>query len=302
MLTFPIKNLFVEGSDCSGKSTLIKKIHANTNYSWHIHDRSQVSRTIFAEMYERGCPSAAFDLHEEMSNLNNRWIFLNPPLETVLRRFSERGDEIHDVGSLRKVWLAFRDFSTRVKDHPNFLIFDDSDTGNIADKSAAALHLSQRPLLREISDQVFKFVGNTESFESYPLTFTLYDDGAFEEANSNSMDYEPEREYYEKIYSTFHRKIKNEFDGKNDYSRKEDISSRRFVYTDDSCISFIQCAIRSRVMDFHVVIRSSNVEDTFCHDLKFLYYLASTCHDQYFRDHCDEVRLRFNLNSAHILL
>ena len=150
-----------------------------------------------------------------------------------------------------------------------------------------------------MSDQVFSFVRFNRG-ESYPLQFTLYDDGEFEEAKGESMDYEPEREYYEKIYNGLHEKITRELDGQNEYGRRETSSSRRFVYTDDSCISFIQFAIRERMMDFHVVLRSSDTKKTFEHDLKFLYYLASTCYDLFYRE-CDVARLRFNLNSAHVV-
>ena len=61
-------------------------------------------------------------------------------------------------------------------------------------------------MLKEVSDQVFSFVKFNRG-ESYPLQFTLYDDGEFEEAKRDSMDYEPEREYYEKIYNGLHEKI-----------------------------------------------------------------------------------------------
>ena len=53
-------------------------------------------------------------------------------------------------------------------------------------------------------------------------------------------------------------------------------------------------------MDFHVVIRSTEVKEIFPYDLKFLYYLASTCFNR-FNDVCNGVRLRFDLNSAHII-
>ena len=114
------------------------------------------------------------------------------------------------------------------------------------------------------------------------------------------MAYKPEKEYYEKIYSRFHEKVDNELLGKNEYSRVESPSSRRFVHTDNSCISFIQLSIRERVLDFHVVVRSSDVKNIFPHDLKFLYYLASTCYNK-FQGEVDMARLRFNLNSAHII-
>ena len=100
-------------------------------------------------------------------------------------------------------------------------------------------------------------------------------DGDFQEGSHvKSMDYEPEKRNIMKKYTiTFHEKISNELSGNNEYNRIESISnSRRFVYTDDSCISFIQLSIRNKKMDFHVVIRSSDVENIFPHDLKFLYY------------------------------
>ena len=87
---------------------------------------------------------------------------------------------------------------------------------------------------------------------------------------------------------------------KNEYKRIEDFTSRRFVHTDDTCISFIQVAVRDGLMDFHTVIRSSGTNSVFPYDLKFLYYLASTCYNR-FNNHCDYVRIRFNLNSAHIV-
>ena len=154
-------------------------------------------------------------------------------------------------------------------------------------------------MLREISDQVIAVVDQCGG-ECFPLQFTLYDSGEFEEASRESMTYKPEKEYYEKIYSRFHEKIDNELLGKNEYNRVESSSSRRFVYSDDSCISFIQLSIRKKVLDFHVVIRSSDVKNIFPHDLNFLYYLASTCYEK-FQDEVDMVRLRFNLNSAHVV-
>ena len=31
-----IKNVFIEGPDCSGKTTVINKIHKNTNYKYNL--------------------------------------------------------------------------------------------------------------------------------------------------------------------------------------------------------------------------------------------------------------------------
>ena len=298
MLTFPTKNLFIEGSDCAGKSTLIRTIHRKTSYRWHIHDRSQISRKIFAKMYSRNSLYIESDFHLEISDLNNRFIFLVPDVDIVQKRFLERGDEIHDMTSLMDVWSKFSEESDRLLGYPNVIIVHDGESERISDIVIPHLHLMERTSLRLVSDQVRQFVGETKSLESYPLQFTLFDDGDFEEATKESMNYEPEREYYKKIYRLLHDKISREIAGNNEYGRKEDFSSRRFVYSSDSCISFIHVSCRSEVMDFHVVIRSSDVENTFSHDLKFLYYLASTCFSR-LRDNCNSARMRFNLNSAH---
>tara|TARA_E500000331_G_scaffold307849_1_gene312999 strand:- start:1977 stop:2882 length:906 start_codon:yes stop_codon:yes gene_type:complete len=300
MLTFPTKNLFVEGPDCSGKTTLVKSIHERTGYRWHIHDRSQISRFIFANMYSRNIPNIKSDLDLEMSNLNNRFIFLLPDPDVIIKRFKSRGDEIHDIDSIMDVWSRFAEASDTFYRYPNVIGIGESESEKIVDRSVMLLHMMERPQLLEISNTVKSFVKNTKSKESYPLQFTLFDDGKFEEASSDSMDYDSESEYYEEIYEKFHNKIKRELSGKNEYSRKESISSRRFVYTDDRCISFIQCAIREGMMDFNFVLRSSDVENTFEHDLKFLYYLASTCYDL-FSNSCNSIRMRFNLNSAHFV-
>tara|TARA_Y100000310_G_C20639798_1_gene793267 strand:+ start:869 stop:1774 length:906 start_codon:yes stop_codon:yes gene_type:complete len=300
MLTFPTQNLFIEGSDCAGKTTLIKKIHNMTGYRWHIHDRSQISRKIFAGIYERSLDNLESDLHLEISNLNNRFVFLYPDFETIKSRFLKRGDEIHkDISSIKRVYDEFLDAYIILSQLPNISGYSDDDTGEIAAKLSAYLDVIERCMIREVSDQVSRFVKNTSN-ESYPLSFTLYDDGKFEEASEDSLCYEPEKEYYFMIHDSLIHKIEMELSGENEYNRVEDFESRRFIFADKSCISFIQVAIRNNIMDFHVVLRSTDVVTTFPHDLKFLYYLASRCWNKIGLG-CDSCRLRFNLNSAHII-
>jgi hypothetical protein len=300
MLTFPTRSLFIEGPDCAGKSTLIKKIHAVSNYEWHIQDRSQISRKIFAELYARQAGNINSDLHCELSNLNNRFVLLLPGQSVINKRFLERGDDFHkDLKSIGEVYSIFKNKFKFLRMLPNTMMYSRSDTDEIASIVFAHLNIVERCMIREVSDQVLRFV-ECNNNESYSLEFTLYDDGEFEEASETILDHKSESDYYNEIFSKLHTKISDELRGENEYKRVEDFRSRRFVYTDDTCISFIQIAIRDRVMDFHVVIRSTNVKDIFPYDIKFLYYLASTCYNR-FADSCDKVRMRFNLNSAHII-
>ena len=300
MLMFPTENLFIEGPDCSGKTTLVNNIHKLTRYKWHIHDRSQVSRKIFKQMYNRDLPYSQDNFHEEVFNLNNRFVFLLPQFEIIRERFKNRGDDIHkSIDEIKSVYDRFEKEFSLISKLPNALPYPGVATPKAVEAICTTFDLIERAMLKEVSDQVLSAVSHCGS-ECMPLKFTLYDSGDFQEATVKSMDYEPEKKYYEKIYKTFHEKISNELSGNNEYNRIESSNSRRFVYTDDSCISFIQLSIRNKKMDFHVVIRSSDVENIFPHDLKFLYYLASTCYER-FQDELTGARLRFNLNSAHII-
>jgi len=297
MITLPTKTLFVEGPDCSGKTTLIQKIHHSTGYRWHIFDRSQISRSIFSKLYGRDIDNMDFSLHEEISNLNNRFIILIPPFDVIEERFNRRGDEIHeDITSMKNVYDAFNRESHFLNTLPNIEICK-SDVD--VELLVLDLKLSERCSLNGISGMVAEFVDACPNKESYPLSFTLYDDGEFKDADASVLDFEPEREYYNMIRTSLLRKIDRELDGDNEYGRVEDLKSRRFVYSDSSCISFIQVAIRDDVMDFHCVIRSSDVERIFPHDLKFLYFLSSECFKKL--GGAKRVRMRFNLNSAHII-
>ena len=300
MITFPIRNLFVEGPDCSGKTTLIRNIHESTEYKFHIHDRSQVSRKIFSDLYGRDLDFIDDDLHAEMSNLNNRFIFLLPPFDVIKERYFYRGDDFHkNISSMKRVYDAFSESRPKFNGYPNVRYYLTDSTKNIISGALFEIDMMSEKTILDISEEVSQFV-KFSGGESYPLSFTFYDDGKFENADSNIMKYEPEAEYYGKIFKSFHDKITDELDGKNEHLRRENHSSRRFVHTNDSCISFIQASIRDDVLDFHVVIRSSDVNNVFLYDMIFIYYLASTCFER-FKDNCSSVRFRFNLNSAHII-
>ena len=300
MLRFPIQNLFIEGPDCAGKSTLIEKIHKISEYRWHIMDRSQISRKIFSALYSRDTKNIDQDLHIELSNLNNAFVFLLPSFKTIEKRFHSRGDDFHNsIDSIRQVYDSFTEKYKSISSLPNVSHYSSESTDEVCEKLICYLDLIERPQLREISECVLSFV-KASGNESYPLSFTLYDDGEFEEAKIDILNHETESEYYNEIFCTLMRKIEDELAGKNKYGRVETVRSRRFVYAGESCISFIQVANRDGMMDFHVVIRSSDTKNIFCHDLSFLYFLASECWKK-IGSGCTFTRIRVNINSAHVI-
>ena len=155
--------------------------------------------------------------------------------------------------------------------------------------------------VKGIASYVNDFAKASDILEASHINLTMYDDGKFTFVNKGVLDYKPEKEYYNKIMTQIQDKLSNELSGNNEYGRQEDITSRRFVYADDTCISFAQFTVRNGMLDAHFVFRSSNTKDTLDYDIQFLYYVCSKVYEQL--DLSDvNVRIRINFNSAHIII
>lgn len=293
-----IKNLFIEGPDCSGKTTLVESIHKSTNYRYHIMDRSQISRKIFAHLYNRDISNLKQDYLDEILDLNNLYLFLLPSWEVIKKRYNTRGDEKHDISSLYKVYASFKKYYECAKGFRNIISLDDE---NIDTRKVAGLIKDYENMsLTNISKNIISTVSSFKNNEAVNLKFSLNPEISFPGASFKSMQYEKEKNYYKNIYDSFFKKIDDEILGINEYNRKEGITSRRFMYSNDSCISQIHALYRDDLLTFNIILRSSNVENTFYYDLKFLYYLASKIKSEYFSN-VSKVHMRFNLNSAHII-
>ena len=72
----PIDYIFIEGPDCSGKTTLYEMIHKETGYKWNIQDRSSLSMLVYAKLYKRDTFIEVERLHKELNDLNNKIVIL----------------------------------------------------------------------------------------------------------------------------------------------------------------------------------------------------------------------------------
>ena len=94
-------------------------------------------------------------------------------------------------------------------------------------------------------------------------------------------------------------KINDELSGKNEYNRIENINSRRFIYTSNTCISLIQCLIRDNFFDIKVFLRSSNAKDSLYYDINFIKFLSKKIYDHLkLKNHL--CRYNVTINSCHI--
>jgi|LWDU01.1.fsa_nt_gi hypothetical protein len=302
MLYFPIRNVFVEGPDCSGKTTLISNIHNKTGYKWHLFDRSQISRSIFSRMYNRELMFSQLHEREEINDLNNSYIFLSPDWSIVKSRFFSRGDDIHNIHSLKNVYDEFDKKLLKLKNLPNFLDLSNCNQKDVCNKSIDWLDTREAFSLDKISEDVYNFCKQQEGEEAVSLQFSIADDGMFDQADAKILDKEGESEYYQKILLAIKTKLANEFSGLNEYKKSQNIFSRRFVYADISCISMIHILYRENRMEVNIVLRSTNVDKTFPYDLKFCYFLSSEIYKGLgLIPKTHMCIIRFNLNSAHVV-
>lgn len=303
MNIFPSNYIILEGPDLSGKTTFYSALHKETGYQWNIHDRSFISMIIHSDQYGRDNTANVHNFQMELMNLNNRFVIMLPPFEDIILRHSIRGDEIQSIDDIRDLHKNFTAVADKISNYPNVIVVNSSDLDFNVHLVKNQLSAIESADLDMISDFVKTFTANTKRLEATPLTFTLYDDGTFSHANPDAMSVESEAEYYQSIYTGILTKIRKELRGANEYNRIESIDSRRFIYTNDSCISLVHASYREDILDMHFVLRSSEVSTTFCHDLKFLYFLSSRVYKelQLIPGQVD-VRMRFNLNSAHILV
>lgn len=291
-------NINIEGPDCSGKTTLYNRIHSETNFKYNIQDRSCMSMFVYAKMYEREDASLWFDkILNDLKRLDTLYILLLPSENTILNRLEKRGDEFQDKDSILKVRSYFRNIAKMgFGSYPNVLVLEKDDLETNINESLQFINtLNDMPGQELIKSLVFNS-GRNE----------LVDVQCKEKVDKNHLDltvldFPQEKEYYEKIEFEFFNKIFREFTGLNEYSQAQKHDSRRFVYTDESCISMIHVLWRQNKLNVSATLRSSNVSKTLWADYEFLKILSvKTAKEMSLPEDC-VINLTVNIRSAHIV-
>lgn len=291
-------NINIEGPDCSGKTTLYNKLHKETNYRYNIQDRSCMSMFVYAKMYKRDDASIWFNkIIDDLKCLDTLYIVLLPSEETILKRLSERGDELQDEESILEVRDYFRNIAKMgFGGFPNVLVLEEDDLYKNVDLALDFINsLNEMPTGELIKSLVINS-GRNE----------LIDVQCKETIDITSLDYTvlnfpQEKEYYQKIQDKITNKIFKEFTGLNEYNAPQKHDSRRFIYTDDSCISFIHALLRQNRLNVSVSLRSSNVIKTLWADYEFLKILSCKIAEEMNISESIPIDLTINIRSAHIV-
>ena len=298
---FPANQVILEGPDLAGKTSFYNKLHRLTGYRWNIQDRSSLSMLVYAKLYKRDTFIEVERLHKELNDLNNKIVILLPPWEEISRRYVERGDELQNLISLNRVYELFEEAVEDLKLFPNVYVIRHKDTLSFADQLVKEITGDEISTPSGVADYVNQFAAACKNLEANHINVTMYDDGQFKEYNPEVLNYEPEKKYYSIIKAKLLNKLRNELRGINEYAREEDVASRRFIYTDNSCISLAHFLFRNNILDCNFVLRSSNTKDTLKYDIQFIYLLCKEVKDllNIVPLSC---RIRINFGSAHIII
>jgi hypothetical protein len=296
----------IEGPDLAGKTTLYNDIHELTDYRWNIQDRAELSMLCYSILYKRADADVWRErLHRTLNNLNNRTVVLLPEWDVIEARYHTRGDEIQDLKSLKSLWSIFKNEVAQISGFSTVHVADidpTTDPESISNDVVMWLRGVEASSEYDVVNDIMMNVSGTPGKECSPLKFRLSYKNPMQD--STILAHEEEEAYYANILSGVLSNISKELSGKNEYEKPQyPSSSRRFIFTQDSCISLIHTMFRNDVLDVHVVCRSSDVVGTFLYDLRFLYYLTGRILRRLNIDdlHHTQCNLHVSLNSAHII-
>lgn len=291
------QNINLEGPDCSGKTTLFKNLHEVTSFRYNIQDRSCLSMYVYSKIYNRPNSDMWFDkIYDDLKRLDTLYVVLLPKEEILLERLKLRGDEYQDEKSILEVRNQFYNITKFGLSHlPNVLLLEDESLKTNTTKVLnCLLALNEMPTCDLIKSLVINSGRNElidvqckETVKRIELDYSV-------------LEYPKEKEYYEKITSDCLNKLFKEFSGLNEYKIPQKHDSRRFIYTDDSCISMIHFLYRKNILNVSVHMRSSNVINTLWADWGFLKILSvKVANDMNLND--VQIDITLNIRSAHIV-
>ena len=297
-MKFRTEKLILEGPDLTGKTSLYQSLHKVTNFHWNIQDRSALSMVCYARQYGRDDTDLRRDLYKELTNLNNRFVILMPPVEIILQRFHHRGDDAQNENSLKELYDIFTEEIENICRLPNVCLIRSALTQEETTRSILTWLKSVENCSSEtVGEHVRMFVECADEDEH---VLHLETTGEIQSNYDTSIMSNPhEGNYYKKIERDFCNIIEKEIDGINEYNVPQGLDSRRFYYASESCISSLHLKPRGEVLEFICGFRSTDAQKNATIDFQFLEYLVHKMGREYFSN-CIVYRIMLTMNSAHL--
>lgn len=274
MTKLPIKYVILEGPDCSGKSSLYATLNKASQFKRNIKDRSFLSTLCYARLYERDTVNELREsLYEELCDMNNYLIVLLPSSDTLMKRLTSRGDEYQNVDSLMRLRGIYEEEVSFIDRLPNVLVIrEDLDLTSLTEKCHKNL-LQYEQLTPAVIGSLTRMWTRLSQNKEVQAKIRLNLEPSYVDAEV--MLVEHEKEYYETILDRCSEIIWKEVSGDNPYGAPQDLSSRRFYYSSDTCISSIHFMNRAGVLKVFVTLRSTDAVKNGSSDLRYLCHLST---------------------------
>lgn len=295
-MTVPIHRVVLEGPDCSGKSTLFRKLHSVTGHRYNIHDRSTLSMLCYARLYGRSDVDKWRQLYaNEVFDGNVFHVVVIPPEDVLLERLQKRGDEYQDAQSIVKLRSIFLEETYRT---PNTLLVQSVQTKEETAMSVRA-HIDEYENL-DAETYGDLLIGWLTASRKREIQHRVTLEVPVGYSDRSCLDHAGEREYYASILQRIEEKIEAEFMGVNPLSMKQDpFTTRRFFVADDTCISSIHFLPRPSGCKVIVTLRSTHAVSNGGIDVRFLGHVASRFGSAWVDDPRRPISLELNFNSLH---
>ena len=291
------QNICLEGPDCSGKTTIFNSLHKKTNFRYNINDRGLLSMFVYAKMNSRPEASQWFDmLWSNLKSLDTLYVVIVPDINILQKRLQKRGDEFQDsesIVSLRQHFFNTVKFNLCLL--PNVLLLEEEGIEKNVDLILRKLNKINTASASDLIKDLVLYSGQNELIDIRCKEYV--DRGTLD---YSVLDFEEEKQYYIEIEEKIKQKIFKEFRGLNKSNIPQKHNSRRFIYSDDSCISMIHVMFRQDKLNISAVLRSSNVIRTLRFDLEFLKILSCRIADE-LQLSDKQIELTVNIRSAHIV-
>jgi hypothetical protein len=290
-MRLPTRQIVLEGCDLSGKTTFYSEFHRETGFEYDVRDRGPISRLVYSRLYDRNPVHESVQTNRFLDDLNNVVIMLSPGWNLISSRFETRGDEMHNLDSLRKTWESFKSISDGLKNHPSILCFESSPD---ADLARDLVRSRESVTTAKIADYVQRSLASTGRNESLNTQFEIVA-SPDDDLGPDTLQVPGEEEYYADLRNSMLQKVENEIklNGQSE-------TSRRFVTTNDSCVSYLRFIHRDDCDTVDLVCRSTNVPKNLKTDLDAIIHIAFQAQRLAGLEKRN-ITFRVKLNCAHII-
>jgi thymidylate kinase len=285
-----------EGADKTGKDSLIKEFHKLTNYKYSCINRFSGTSYAYGKFWKRNLDYKKYLLQDIEYFDKAVLVYLYAPKEILEKRFKEHNEKDIDLKKLEILENYYNEYLTST---PLYTILVNTN------KSISSCAKQIRSGLREYEKETIKHKINRLVNTINIAGDKVYNTSEVKNINVivNNLNKKHLKrfhfDYTEKYeYNQIYHVLRNNIRLKLDYLKSQDVFSRQFTYTSESCISFVQLLLRNNCLNVYATIRSSNVSKMLEQDIMGIYKISKALDEEYFKT--DNIKLNINIVSAHL--